>query len=262
MTRVTRLAAAAGFVLATSTSALAVPIQIDFNVPGFAGPATGTQQTFVKNIVGLPTMTFEALDENLNAAGKLHWDANDGNGFGDGFGVRDFSNLHTGGGLPAVGSTYSQDEIEANERLRLTFSAPTLINSFNVTDFFYENEGNLTGLPVCVVNDPSCYREIGEYSLNGGLTWISFLSDPNQLRANQSNGILTVAVNDFATSVIFRSQGVLFVNGFPYGQLHDFSLAGVNIDRADIPETPEPATLALLGIGLAGLGAKRFRRKS
>lgn len=262
MTAFTRLAATLTFVLATSGYALAVPLQVDFNVAGFAGPTSGTQQTFVKNIVGLPSMTFESLDSSLAAAGKLHWDANDGNGFGDGFGVRDLPNLFSSNGFPPVGTTYSQDEIEANERLRLTFSAPILVNSFNVTDFFYENEGNLTGLPTCVVNDPNCFREIGEYSLNGGLSWISFLSDPNQLRGNTSNGILTIAVNDFATSILFRSPGTLNVDGFSYSQLHEFSLAGINVDRADIPETPEPATLALMGIGLAGLGAKRFRRKS
>ena len=109
--------------------------QIDFNTPGFAGPLSGTVQTFTKTGVdlgaaGLVDLTFESLSLSggLTPARTLYWDANDGNGFADGFGVmRDF-------GAPLSNNSYSDDEIEGDEILRLSFSTAVNLVGFNVTD--------------------------------------------------------------------------------------------------------------------------------
>ena len=71
-------------------------LQIDFNTAGFAGPLSGTVQTFTKTGVdlgaaGTVDLTFEALSLSggLTPSRILYWDADDGNGLGfaDGFGV-------------------------------------------------------------------------------------------------------------------------------------------------------------------------------
>jgi hypothetical protein len=62
-------------------------------------------------------------------------DANDGNGYADGFGIAREA------GVPASNNSYSNDEIEGDEILRLSFSTPLNLLGFNVTDCFHEREG-------------------------------------------------------------------------------------------------------------------------
>jgi hypothetical protein len=248
------------FVLVVSFAgtAAAAPIQIDFNVAAY-GPLTNTVQTFTKIVPGLPTLTFDALDQTLLPAGLLHWDANDGNGFSDGFGVRGFPGAHTGTStFPNAGQTYANDEIEANERLRLTFSSQVRLLQFMVTDFFYENEATRSGIPNCTaVPQAGCYQETGEYSLDGGLTWTPFTAATSQNRAF-TNGVFAIPVNQMTTSLLLRAPGRFDLNGFPYPQLHDFSLAAVVIEEET---TPEPAALLLFGTLLSGFAILRRRAR-
>jgi hypothetical protein len=258
MASVKVITATSACLLVFAPPAFGAPMHIPFNVPGF-GPTDETHQTFTKVMPGLPTLTFEALDRSLQAQGHLHWDADDGTGFGDGFGVRDFPNLYLGNTFPALADTYSQDEIEGNERLRLTFSTPVQLLGFNVTDLFWENESFLNGLPICGPLDPDCYIERGEYSIDGGATWIGFTAMPLHCLRKTSNGGVTVGVDQVTSSLLLRAPGAMDLGGFRYRQLHDFSLAGVTIDEP----VPEPATLLLLGGGLvavAAYGRRKARR--
>ena len=126
------------------SKAQAAPMQIDFNTAGFAGPVPGTVQTFTKSGVSLGggatvDLTFDALSLSggLTLSRFLYWDADDGNGLGyaDGFGIMREA------GVPISNDSYSNDEIEGDEILRLSFSNPLNLLGFNVTDFFHEREG-------------------------------------------------------------------------------------------------------------------------
>ncbi len=241
---------AAALVMVAAQVAAAAPIQVNFNTEEFAGPDAGTTGTFIKqNAYGTVDFTFEALNELMNPSGTLHWDANDGDGFGDGFGVRGTD-----------GSSYSRDEIEGNERLRLTFSDPVRLTGFLLTDFF--NEDELThGL--CAPAGPNCYIETGAFMLtfeDGTSTnWMDFLADSAQHRL--LNGLFELNFDfEHVTSIAFMSPGRLQGKyPSPFTELHEFSLAGVKFDSTPVPE---PTTMALVGLGLAGLAASRRRRKA
>jgi PEP-CTERM motif len=247
MKRVTIACSALALTVAMHASAQAAPVQIDFNTAAFAGPNSGTVSTFTKNnVYGDLDLTFDAFDEVAKAVTLLHWDANDGLGNADGFGV--------------VGSGYSNDEVEGTERLRLSFSKAVHLFGFNLTDFFFESEPNNGNCPAA---SPDCYLERGSFQVlfgNGtSSAWFDFNALPGATR--NTNGLFDVALDfDNVIGILYKAPGET-PDAFGDGskKLEDFSLAGIKLD-VDLTQVPEPGSLMLLGLGLTGLAARCRRR--
>jgi hypothetical protein len=125
----------------------------------------------------------------------------------------------------------NDDEITqgGTEMLRIAFLAPVTLNSIYLTDLFV-NEGSRG------------QSEIGMYSLNGG-AFMSFTS------VGAPNGALTLNIfKSDINSILFRSSN---------DSWSDYSVKGLTYKTQSVPE---PSTLLMLGIGLVGLAAWRWKR--
>ena len=92
-------------------------------------------------------------------------------------------------------------------------------------------------------------REIGAYSLNGGGTWTNFQADLLEIPGTDGSLVIDLGGTPLVTDLWFRVPDVAGLTD----SFSEFSVASVT-------PVPEPATLMLLGSGLAGLGGFARRR--
>lgn len=226
-------------VLGFPQASAAAPIQVDFNVAGF-GPTSGTTQSFTaNNVIDDVDFTFEALDSFMNPSGLLYWDANDGSGHADGFGI-----MSSPGG-------YEDDEVEGDERLRLGFSRAISLYGFNLTDTFFEREPSVAD---CQLGDTDCVLENGMMRVlheNGSTTDIPYMALHSQTRSNTNGELWVTTELHNVVGMVLLAPGKISINPL---MLLESSLAGVRIDATPVPE---PTTLVLLSLGLAGIAGRR-----
>jgi hypothetical protein len=134
---------------------------------------------------------------------------------------------------------YENDEIEGDEVLEVSFKRDVTLNAIYIADLFHEQI------------DGQWYYETGQYSTDGGTSWVDFSADDPTYQMDNGEIVLTVGLHN-VNSLWFRSPGT----SIP-GQTHEFAVQGIEMTAA----APEPGTLLLLGSGLAGLYVSRRQLK-
>lgn len=145
------------------------------------------------------------------------------------------SDVESTGGIPDwVGEVDVMNDVDAKGdliRFTVTVLSPTIANAHGVDLFFIDETGAL------LTTDP-----------NG-----STLTSPPDL----SSLILDPSINGWGDHFSLTSAAVLRLTN-SQGQAFRFG----SITSLSGPSIPEPSTIAILGIGLAGLAAVRRRRKA
>ncbi len=136
---------------------------------------------------------------------------------------------NTNDGLGINGFLDEPDEIDGKERLRVDLGAETLVEEITISNLYADEEYCFI---VCFK-----YDETGYYKKDNSGSWIGFTG------VDAVNGLFTIALNETVQLLDFKSKK------------HEFS-----VQQIKTASVPEPGTLALLGLGLAGLTVARKRK--
>ena len=131
------------------------------------------------------------------------------------------------------------DEVDGLEYLKITFENAINIVSIKLTDLFPRNHPS-DGLPTDG-NDP----------VFGEVAKVTFYLGGFSVGSTQINGLNSVGPNGeqtFAVGGVY-ADAIKFVAG---GKFNEYSVKAI--------EVPEPGIMALLGLGLMGLGLSRRRQ--
>lgn len=213
---------AAAFVGTLFVSGTANAMFVDFTSNTFLPIDSAGTTTFTTNISG--------LDINLNGNGN-QLTFNSGADAPGAFSSQGVSFAGVGDG---IGLT--DDEIGGNEKLTVSFSPNVALNSIYLLDLFF-NGSEIEAAKFDITSDGNVVDTEGilgtSSSTIGFVTWGGTL------------GLDSVLSIDFTALSCFPDT--------------DYSLAGLDVDVAPVPE---PATMLLFGSGLIGLaGLARKKRK-